>query len=455
MERKTAPPGKRLFVFLGIPLLLLNFIIGFLGLVTGILITIFDFLWVYALVIWGTKDNLYNRWLKLSIILFSMQMSYLIYSVSNPLYWPSELRIGYDRSHLITPNDPNVLILREQFEKWLDSHPNATNIHYSIWYHDGYRKYENYAGYWYNLYNITWSNLTDIGKLMVVDYYIQNIVMEYEYDLPTYGYNDFKATPNQILQSWVDSNFTIPAKDDCDGSAVVTVSLLKNLGYDAYIGSGKGHWFTVVKLPHYDYEIFLNTWQTIKTYAYFNETTVFVTQSPIMTLLDIILWTETPEDFVNTMNILSMGYYLLGFFISFAASFIIILLLRSPHSYVEKLNLELDEEDRKPRIEKLSKYKFRKKKFHPFNWILDRTYVRVGNPFRKRYVAEWMNIGFATLIMFGVILIFGFMLEILGMYSYLAMISIAFITIRIVESDKIPLKLIPIIQKNRKTNREM
>jgi hypothetical protein len=446
-------PGKRLFLYLGIPLLALNFIIGFLGLITGILITIFDFVWVYLILIWGRKENIYNRWLKLSIIVFSIQMSYLIYGVSNPIYWPSELRIGFDRSHLITPNDPNILILREQFDKWLETHPNVTNVHYSIWYEDGYRKYENYAGYWYNLYNISWSNLTDIGKLMVADYYIQNIVMEYEYDMPTYGFNDFKATPNQILQPWIDSGFTNKTKDDCDGSAVVTVSLLKNLGYDAYIGSGKGHWFTVVKLPDYKYEIFLNTWQTINTFAYFNETSITITQSPILTLLDLILWTELPEDFNNTMKILSMGNYAIGFLSSFVVSFALVLFIRSPNSYLSSLNLVPDEEDRKGRKEKLSKYKFRTKRYHPLNWILDRTYIRVGNPFRKRYLAEWINIIFTTIVTFSMIVILGIKPEIFGMYTYIAMIILAFLVIRIVETDFIPIKIISLLRNQAKIQR--
>lgn len=441
MEDRTNKPGRKLFLFLGIPLMILNCFIGFLGFVAGAVLFVFDFSWLYLLLLWGRRDNLYNRWFKLSVLLFAINISYMYYSVSNPAYWLQELKTGYDRSDLITPNDPTVITLREQFDKWLDTHPNASDVSYMIWAHDGYRKYHNGYQYRYNLENITWDNLTDVGKLMVVDHYIQNIVMEYEYDIDTYGYNDFKATPAQILQPWIDSNFTVKAVDDCDGSAVVTVSLLKNLGYDAYIGSGRGHWFTVVKLENKTNEIFLNTWRSINTYCYFNETDIVVTQSPFYALLDVTLWDEPPSDFITGMEILSMGGYTLGLLISVVASLVITLLIRNPHSYVGELDLPSDEEDRKSRKEKLEKYKFRQQRFNPLNWILDRTYIRVGNPFRERYLAEWINIGFGAIVMFVMVLIFGLNPEFFGQYSYIAMLTVLIVAVRVIESDVIPLKI--------------
>ena len=112
MEDLNNKPGRKLVLFLGIPLMILNCFIGFLGFVAGAVLFVFDFSWLYLLLLWGRRDNLYNRWFKLSVLLFAINISYMYYSVSNPAYWLQELKTGYDRSDLITPNARRLLLAR-------------------------------------------------------------------------------------------------------------------------------------------------------------------------------------------------------------------------------------------------------------------------------------------------------------------------------------------------------
>ncbi len=429
---------QKYFLFLGLPFFVVFFVIGFLSHITGIVLAIFMFSLGYLALLHNRKENRLSRLTKIAIILGALQIGGMYASLHNPLLWGAELKLGVDRSDIITPENEYVAVLEEQFHEWVDTNPNATWIRYSFWKHHGLLKYEVYEGDYYHLYNIEWDELDDFDRLAVIDHYVRRIVINYTSDLENYGYRDFKSTPNDILKPWVESNFSEMARDDCDGIAMVTVSLLKRMGYDAYIGSGKAHWFSVVRLPDVEHEVFLNTWQSVRTYSYFNEHETYITQSPLLTLYHLLMWRQLDSDFEAGVEFLGSFYYIPTILLGFVAAIMIVLLIQFPNSYVEEYGLISDDEDHKDRKRKIESKKWGAKRRHPLRWIAERTYIRVGNPFRKRFLNEWLNIGFLYVVLVGIIIFLHSNLETLGSHTYVVLLAVGVLLIRMIDSDYIP-----------------
>ena len=77
---------------------------------------------------------------------------------------------------------------------------------------------------------------------------------------------------------------------------------------------------------------------------------------------------------------------------------ILVLFIGFPRKY----NNQEEENNRISRREHLnSKHTWTANRNNPLNWIIYWTYVRTGNPFRKTYRNEWLNI----IIIFGLLLL--------------------------------------------------
>jgi hypothetical protein len=211
---------------------------------------------------------------KLPIILFL----WFLFICWNPVYWPQQIYLHLDRGALITPNDPSILNL-------------YTNFTTSIYNHGPYNR-STIPG--------QLAELSDIKNYL-------DIRIPYVYDSDQYGVLDYITTPAQVLAA---------GKDDCDGMAVVCVSLLVLLNYEAYIAESDMHWWTYVKIYGETFSegvgrtytvVYLNWWPDIgEPYVIFNQTTVIFPQ-PLITS-----WAHQMTDPYYVQYIQQIGLPLIG-----------------------------------------------------------------------------------------------------------------------------------------------
>lgn len=134
--------------------------------------------------------------------------------------------------------------------------------------------------------------------------------LDYVYDSSQYsGVLDHIPTPSEVLKN---------RKDDCDGIAVVTVSLLTRRGYEAYVAESNFHWWTYVKLSgenlHSDIDakassvLYLNWWEDIgEPYVIFDRASVIFKQPVWVSWVDIMT-EEYPYELLQDFGLPLLEY---------------------------------------------------------------------------------------------------------------------------------------------------
>ncbi len=255
------------------------------------------------------KERKYITLTKLAFVLFL----WFVFICWNPLYWPQQINRRLNRSSLITPDAPCIA---EAYNDFLIS--------------------PQYNGPYENTTQGQLAELNDIQEFLYPNPYTGYI--QYEYDFNKYpGVFDHVPTPEEVLAD---------RKDDCDGIAVVTVSLLIYLGYDAYVAESDSHWWTYVKIYNGTLDpdggithtiVYLNWWDEIgEPYLIFNQTAVILMQPLYISWWDqmtnpyyitIIQDAFFTDEFGFTLSelpyiaLLPVAIFLLGFILSFSVGF--------------------------------------------------------------------------------------------------------------------------------------
>ncbi|MHA1265505.1 MAG: hypothetical protein ACTSRS_09745 [Candidatus Helarchaeota archaeon] len=245
--------SKKVFLFFGLPLLIF---MGFIAVIYYVLHTLWYFTIAGLILIsMYRKERKYITLTKLAIILFL----WFAFMCINPLYWGQQIYRRLDRGSLITPDAQCIIDL------------NATFVA-SPFYHGPYNR---------STLQGQMDELSDVQNFLYNPGNNPNDYIDYVYDFFQYpGVFDHVPSAEEVLAN---------RQDDCDGIAVVTVSLLVRLGYEAYIAESDSHWWTYVKIYGEDLNssirgttstvVYLNWWEQIgDPYMIFNQTTVIITQ---------------------------------------------------------------------------------------------------------------------------------------------------------------------------------
>ena len=206
---------RKLFIFLGIPLLI--FYIFMMTIYFGFISTI----WFIALLVGLSclrKNKFWRRTTKMSIALFI----FMFILISNPLYWPQQIMRHLNTSLIITPNAPAIQQL------------NGTSPG-TFWYYMNTTHNVN-SSFFYN-------NLNEPQQLHYIEEYVLWKI-KYTYIYNVYGVIDYVATPTEALQV---------GTGDCQSRTVVMTSFLIYLGYDAWAVETPFHWYTRVYLTNGSY----------------------------------------------------------------------------------------------------------------------------------------------------------------------------------------------------------
>jgi hypothetical protein len=385
----------------------------------GTLFAAVEILAFYFVIIHGRKQDRIPQLTKIGFVMAIIQIGTLVSFVQTPSLWGEQIGRIYDMNRLITPADPNVQLLKEKFEIWTGTAPNVTYAKYSSYNDNGLLKWEWYTYQYRNFEFLNWSTLDELEQAMVIDYYVRTFIVEWTSDDEVYGLGDYKASPHQILAQNIANGWTAPAKDDCDGIAVVTVSLMRNYGLSAYIAEGKSHWFTAVRLSNetmtahgLDNPVFFDYWSSVHVWSYFDADEFYLGQNPVLTIMDM-LFIEDEESFTEYFTLYA-NYKVWFNLAAIPAAIILVLFIGYPRHYPQPEEEEL----RKKRQEKIAaKWKWSQKKWNPLAWVLYLFYVRTGNPFRKVYRNEWLNIAITTILIMVPLNLIGGMQGHLNMYA--------------------------------------
>jgi len=245
--------SKKLFLIVGLPILAFCLFIMAIYYV----IHIVWFLTVGGVYLIATyrKKRKYLNLTKLALVLFL----YFAFICINPLYWPSQISRHLDRGSLITPNAQCIVDLNASFVA-------------SASFNGPYNR---------STLQGQMDELSDIQNFIYDPGNNPNDWIDYVYDFFQYpGVFDHVPTPEEVLANRL---------DDCDGIAVVTVSLLVRLGFEAYVAESDSHWWTYVRIYGEDLNsslrgrtytvIYLNWWEAIgDPYVIFNQTSVTIMQ---------------------------------------------------------------------------------------------------------------------------------------------------------------------------------
>ncbi len=292
--------SKRVFLYIGLPLLI--FMIFIMAIYYVIHLIWFLTLAVLVLLSIYRKERKYITLTKLAFVIFL----WFVFLCWNPIYWPQQISRHLDRGSLITPNAQCIVDLNTTFTT-------------SAFYHGPYNR---------STIEGQLQELADIQFFIYSPGTNENDWINYTYDFFQFpGVFDHVPIPAEVLAT---------RQDDCDGIAVVTVSLLVRLGYEAYVAESDSHWWTYVKIYGEDLNssvrgrtytvIYLNWWDSIgEPYVIFNQTTVILTQ-PLF-----VSWTQQMTDgyYVEIIQefglpflaILPIASLLLGLLFSIGVSF--------------------------------------------------------------------------------------------------------------------------------------
>jgi len=215
---KELEKDKKVFLAIGAP------IYAFLGFFFATyyfqLTTFFGIILVIGLLGFLRKRRIWLRLTKAGLLTFI----FCLIMFNNVLQWQTQFarRLPGGRQSLIEPNNPNIIALKEEF---------------LIWHNDTYST--NFT----SLSESTWEELE--LKMERVDYFVRTVKMEYKFDTNApYYYYDHLPTIDEIFASDLDGDGKL--QDDCDGITLVTCSLLRNMGYNAWIAEVEIHYHTMV-----------------------------------------------------------------------------------------------------------------------------------------------------------------------------------------------------------------
>lgn len=391
-------------IWIGVILASLLIIIELNSSLAWILFVLLETVALYFVLIHGRTGRKSVGWIKIGLLLVCLEFGSFVSSVQDPTKWGSQYANGVNPNLLITPEDPYVIELETRFFSWIETTPTINETifptdampHFVYYKNDGARTYADYTALAYRFNKLNWTALDEIQRSMIVDFYIQKYIVNWTSDSTVYGVSDYKATPHEILQMNVDNGWTAPATDDCDGIAAVTVSLLRRMDIEAYFGKGIGHLFTVViptnatkiKYDRLDSPVLLNYWETVHLWCYYDNQMWQWGQTPLKTIEDLTLMGST-DDYEPIIAFVK-SYRVISYFLTFLASILIVLIIGYPRKYAHPGEDEL-RNLRKVRAEqKFPKIMAGK---NPLKHIINFFVIRTGNPFRKTYAREWINIG--------------------------------------------------------------
>ncbi|MHA1683716.1 MAG: hypothetical protein ACTSUE_22450 [Promethearchaeota archaeon] len=364
--------------------------------------------------------------------------------VENPSLWGQQIYRHAFKSTLIQPNANKIVELHSAFNWWLDNHSgSAGGSSFDLGYYGDNitdtskpmenkfynRYYHSIAGVDLNLVNFeNRSYFTEFERLMIVDTFIRDAIIIWTADEFTHHISDHVPTPDEALVQWNFnsawqndygnfSNYDIHARDDCDGIAVVTVSFLRRLKAQGlmesdgfYIASGVRHWFAGIRVNDSTPMLFLNHWQSVNVFCYFNDNNLPVYgQNLLLTMEYVLLANEDDRD----EFLFYIGFVMddMAFLLPIAAAVISILavaLLGYPRDY-------------NPGAERAFMDKAKKKYktatpglLHPFIWFG----YKIHNPFGKRHLFFWLNVIFASvMLIIGVNILYNLIL-LTPLYTY-------------------------------------
>ncbi|MHA1731073.1 MAG: hypothetical protein ACTSU5_03980 [Promethearchaeota archaeon] len=392
MERKakiTAAVGVAAWI-LGLLLLPFFFIANMLAILVGPVV-------LYFAVLHGPTHARGVQAAKVGLAFLTIEVVSLASLVQNPAMWASQIARMYDKRLLVQPHSASIEELREHFDQFVASKPLINDTWHWASYNGRVDQDNYYYGY-YNMSELDYSALTDFEKLLLVDYYIRNNTIRWTDDEVVYGVGDYKGTPDEMLREKDYSDPNSRARDDCDGIAVVTVSLLLNLNESGWvncvpkIGSGQSHWYTVAWLPGNDQPVFLYYWRTIHAWVFFDPAGIgFQLGQPLAyTVADVVFDSDNEEALAYVAWIAGNAW--VAVLVAFGFSVLLVLFARYPRH---------PRAVRDPRVEKEGSGGSE----GPARKLAARL-----NPFKRRYRWTWSSIA-AT---FGLVL--------LGVLAYTALV---------------------------------
>ncbi|MEX2684766.1 MAG: hypothetical protein Q6373_024550 [Candidatus Sigynarchaeota archaeon] len=456
MTQQTLPASRQkrlsrqswMFLIIGVPLFigLIIFINGYM-VANGMIMAITSIV-VFAATI--RKKNFGIRFTRASFIAFAATFLTIGALVENPSLWPSQIWRHAFKSTLIQTDSSKMEELDNAFKWWLDNR--STDFSNSLTYYadnltDTSKPMEDV---YYHVFSKTISasglSLTTFSspsyysqfqKLLIVDYFIQNMIIRWTEDSWTWHVSDHVPTPDEALSRWSfteawkanPTNSNLQARDDCDGIAVVTVSFIRrlinqgNLTGQAFVACGARHWFTAVKINNTTPYVFLNHWASVHVYGIFmDDNTVLLGQNIIATLEDALIVDEEGRDEVLAyLRIVPAEYFpLLAVIVIIAAvliCMIAVLLFGYPRDYeveAEKAHVRrvMDKYKNKPRIARA------------FLWLF---VAKIRNPFGRRHVFFWINVvAFSVMLIAGIAAYF-FWILVTPLFPYAEIFLILFI----------------------------
>ncbi len=245
--------SKKVFLFFGLPFLCFMVFIAVIYAVLHLLW--FMTLGAMVLISMYRKDRKYITLTKLALVMFL----WFVFMCYNPAYWGQQISRHLDRSQLITPDAQCIVDLNTTFVN-------------SAFYNGPYNR---------STLEGQMAELSDIQFFLYSPGSNPDDWINYTYDFFQYpGVFDHIPLPEEVLAN---------RQDDCDGIAVVTVSLLVRLGYEAYVAESDSHWWTWVKIYGEDLNgsirgetytvIYLNWWEGVgDPYLIFNQEETIVMQ---------------------------------------------------------------------------------------------------------------------------------------------------------------------------------
>ncbi len=307
MNSTKLKKDKRNFLLIGLPISI--FLIIFLSTnyfqisAFFILILIISILGLYR------KNKSWIRSTKIVVFTF------LIYLVmfNNVFQTPTQIirRLPGGRNHLLEPNHEKVIEFKQDFYKW---HEEKYNLSFNDLSEDSQEELET--------------------KLLRVDYYIREIRFEYTFDTSApYYYYDHLPTIDEIFKSDTDDDGKL--QDDCDGITILTVSLLLNMGYNAWVAECEFHYHAIIfpeganpkTLDGIEKGIELYNSKKKPTYLLFNEKeTIIPPNRPIViSMFDVFTGKSMYE--VYFVRFIEGTYFNVPFYIMIVPIYLILLLL--------------------------------------------------------------------------------------------------------------------------------
>ncbi|MHA1277760.1 MAG: hypothetical protein ACTSQ8_11250 [Candidatus Helarchaeota archaeon] len=298
--------SKKIFFFFGLPLLCFMVFIA-------IIYVVLHFLWfmtfaAIVLISIYRRDRKYITLTKLALVMFL----WFVFICYNPAYWGQQISRHLDRGQLITPDAQCITNLNTTFV-------------YSPFYNGPYNR---------STLEGQMQELSDVQFFLYSPNENPDDWINYTYDFFQYpGVFDHIPIPEEVLAN---------RQDDCDGIAVVTVSLLVRLGYEAYVAESDSHWWTYVKIYGENLNasirgktytvVYLNWREGIgEPYLIFNQTRIIIMQP-----LWISWWDQMTDGYYITIiqefglpllsnPVIWIGLpftlFILGFLFSFGVSF--------------------------------------------------------------------------------------------------------------------------------------